>query len=64
MSRLCLVGKYLGVGYLLLALAVLGNGIAKTISFTTAYLQHWADVEADPLMLIPFVTFVPLFFSA
>ena len=60
MSRLRLVGKCLGVGYLLLALAVLGNGIAKTIAFTTAYLQHWADVEADPLMLIPFVTFVLL----
>jgi hypothetical protein len=34
------------------------DGIAKAIASTTAYLQHWADVEADWLMLIPFVTFV------
>ena len=57
MSRLCLVGKCLGVGYLLYALAVLGFGIAKIIAFTTVVLEHRADLEAHWQELIPFVIF-------
>jgi hypothetical protein len=57
MSRLRLVGKCLGVGYLLYALAVLGFGIAKTIAFTTVVLEHRADLEAHWQELIPFVIF-------
>jgi hypothetical protein len=57
MSRLRLVGKCLGVGYLLYSLAVLGFGIAKTIAFTTLALEHRADLEADWQALIPFVIF-------
>ena len=36
---------------------LLGYGIAKTIAFTTAALEHWANVEADWLMLIPLLNF-------
>jgi len=51
MSRLRLVGKCLGVGYLLYALTILGFGIAKTIA--TLALVHRADLQE----LIPLVIF-------
>ena len=46
MSRLRLVGKCLGVGYLLFALAVLGYGIAKMITFTNLAIEYRADWQA------------------
>jgi uncharacterized membrane protein (DUF485 family) len=55
MSRLLLVGKCLGAGYLLFALIVLVVGIARTIAFTIVVSEHRADIEL--LTIIPFVIF-------
>jgi hypothetical protein len=53
MSWLLLVGKCLGVAYLLYAFIVLVVGIVRTIAFTTLAIDHRADIQG--LTVVPFV---------